>query len=217
MSELLNLDDAESALRSLGVRLSALEKDQAAMLACLGSHLTRLSVLEERADRLTELLSETVQAGIDLEARLPPTAAGEPGTGSTTTPTCGHIGSGVRLDECPVGLFWWGDTLVLKTEYGTNEGRIDAYIVSSGEMFWGPPPQTIESQRVCMVIPVDTDFVEKVLAPTCGSTGDGSGISEPLVFAALCAMTDEQRLDMFARFCTHCGSLDPSCQCWDCE
>ncbi len=59
-----------------------------------------------------------------------------------------------RLANCPIGLFLAGDTLCLKTEYGSNEGRIDAYIVSSGEMFWGSAPQTIESQRREMVTPV---------------------------------------------------------------
>jgi len=60
----------------------------------------------------------------------------------------------VRLDECPIGLFIAGGELCLKTEYGNNDGRIDAYIVSSGEMFWGAAPQTVESQRAQMVEPV---------------------------------------------------------------
>lgn len=64
----------------------------------------------------------------------------------------------VALDECPVGLFVspYG-SLCLKTEYGDNNGRIDAYIVSSGEMFWGDHPQTVASQRATMVTPVDYD------------------------------------------------------------
>lgn len=58
-----------------------------------------------------------------------------------------------RLKDCPVGLFYFGDTLALKTEYGNNEGQIDAFIVSSGEFFWGAAPQTIASQREQMVTP----------------------------------------------------------------
>jgi hypothetical protein len=66
----------------------------------------------------------------------------------------------VTLADCPIGLFMAGDQLCLKTEYGNNEGRIDAYIVSSGEMFWGDAPQTIASQRAQMVRPVEaTAFV----------------------------------------------------------
>jgi hypothetical protein len=60
----------------------------------------------------------------------------------------------VRLADCPTGLFMFGDTLGFKSEYGNNEGRIDAFIVSSGEFFWGPNPQTIAAQRERMVRPV---------------------------------------------------------------
>lgn len=63
----------------------------------------------------------------------------------------------VTLVECPIGLFICGETLALKTEYGNNEGRIDAYIVESGEMFWGDQPQTIESQRATLVWPVTVE------------------------------------------------------------
>lgn len=39
-----------------------------------------------------------------------------------------------KLKDCPVGLFFPANSneLCLKTEYG-----LDAYIVSSGEKFWG--------------------------------------------------------------------------------
>ena len=45
----------------------------------------------------------------------------------------------VTLEEAPIGLFRHGDTIALKTEY-RHDGMIDAYIVSSGEAFWGPAP-----------------------------------------------------------------------------
>lgn len=61
----------------------------------------------------------------------------------------------VTLADCPIGLFVSASgELCLKTEYGNNEGRIDAYVVSSGEFFWGDAPQTIASQRKQMVTPV---------------------------------------------------------------
>ena len=68
----------------------------------------------------------------------------------------------VTLAECPIGLFInrWGG-LCLKTEYGNNDGRIDAYIVSSGEFFWGDHPQTIANQRRQNVLPVTDDEVEQ--------------------------------------------------------
>jgi hypothetical protein len=65
-----------------------------------------------------------------------------------------QIGEPVALAQCPIGLFRFGDTLVLKTEYRGDEGRIDAYIVESGEFFWGDPPQTVKSQRAQIVYPV---------------------------------------------------------------
>lgn len=67
----------------------------------------------------------------------------------------------VTLAACPIGLFMSGDTLCLKTEYGNNEGRIDAYIVSSGEFFWGEAPQTVETQRKQMVTPVENVTLHK--------------------------------------------------------
>lgn len=69
-----------------------------------------------------------------------------------------EYGPAVTLADCPIGLFLDdGRQLCLKTEYGNNDGRIDAYIVSSGEFFWGSAPQTIASQRAQMVTPVDVD------------------------------------------------------------
>jgi hypothetical protein len=51
----------------------------------------------------------------------------------------------VRFKNCPVGLFMHGDTIALMTEYATERRtngvlsgvNRNAYIVSSGEAFWG--------------------------------------------------------------------------------
>ena len=68
----------------------------------------------------------------------------------------------VTLADAPIGLFQSeSGELCLKTEYGNNEGRIDAYIVSSGEMFWGAAPQTIASQRAEMITPVENVTLHK--------------------------------------------------------
>lgn len=79
----------------------------------------------------------------------------------------------VTLANCPIGLFMPvdSDELCLKTEYGNNEGRIDAYIVSSGEFFWGSAPQTIPNQRAQLVRPVDVDVVPMIACEACGNTG----------------------------------------------
>jgi hypothetical protein len=85
-------------------------------------------------------------------------------------PDCDGVGwnwtdAMISLAECPIGLFWTEcGSLCLKTEYGNNEGRIDAYIVSSGEFFWGHAPQTIPRQRAALVKPIDCDNATARLA-----------------------------------------------------
>lgn len=63
----------------------------------------------------------------------------------------------VTLADCPIGLFERGGELCLKTEYGNNEGRIDAYIVSSGEFFWGGASTPAEQRKV-LVRPVSAQL-----------------------------------------------------------
>lgn len=58
-------------------------------------------------------------------------------------------GEPVSLAACAIGLFESGNgELCLKTEYGSNEGRIDAYIVSSGELFWGGTVRPADQRKV---------------------------------------------------------------------
>lgn len=79
----------------------------------------------------------------------------------------------VTLADCPIGLFKSANgELCLKTEYGNNDGRIDAYIVSTGEMFWGAPPQTVASQRAEMVEPVEHVTLQKRPVAFRVPTGD---------------------------------------------
>lgn len=71
----------------------------------------------------------------------------------------------IPLAECPIGLFVTAaGELCVKTEYGNNTGRNDCFIVSSGEFFWGDPPQTIASQRRQMVRPVTDEEVAAFVA-----------------------------------------------------
>lgn len=76
-----------------------------------------------------------------------------------------QVGEEVTLGECPIGLFMAGGELCLKTEYGDNNGRIDAYIVSSGEFFWGGTSGA-EAQRKVKVRPFD-------ISRLSASAGDG--------------------------------------------
>ena len=59
----------------------------------------------------------------------------------------------ITLEECPVGLFVHNNTLCVKTEYNTSSGRIESFIVSSGEAFWGGTTKPLE-QRLVEVYPV---------------------------------------------------------------
>lgn len=100
-------------------------------------------------------------------------------------------GSRVSLAECPIGLFLAeSGELCLKTEYGNNEGRIDAYIVSSGEMFWGHAPQTIASQQAELVQPVALAPKEGAPAADLGrAVGAWAEIAEHYRCAMLAAET----------------------------
>jgi len=59
-----------------------------------------------------------------------------------------------RLDEAPIGLFLDNGELCLKTEYTEPNGLISAFIVSSGEFYWGPSPQSVDGQRAATVTPL---------------------------------------------------------------
>lgn len=66
----------------------------------------------------------------------------------------------VKLIDAPTGLFLFGNTLVLKTEYSTihHSGvdtvtTPDCYIVESGEYFWGGA-KTVYQRNNLPVIPL---------------------------------------------------------------
>lgn len=59
-----------------------------------------------------------------------------------------------RLDECPPGLFLAGNCLGFKAEYRNEKGACEAYIVSSGEFFWGGA-KTVEDREALTVTPVE--------------------------------------------------------------
>ena len=65
-------------------------------------------------------------------------------------------GDKVPLYKLPVGsLFAHGDDCIaMKSEYMSNNGLIEAYILGSGELFWGGA-KTVEEQRYIMVQPLD--------------------------------------------------------------
>jgi hypothetical protein len=62
----------------------------------------------------------------------------------------------IPLRDYPKGLFMHDDTLCVKTEYGN-----EAYIVWSGEYFWGEANTKGEIGDV-LILPIDDSFVEKI-------------------------------------------------------
>jgi len=69
----------------------------------------------------------------------------------------------VRLDECPVGLFMFHGTLCLKTEYRTAAGKVEAYIVESGEFFAGSENPVRHAALMVKPVAYDLDKVDDVV------------------------------------------------------
>lgn len=67
-------------------------------------------------------------------------------------------GDKCTLDELPFGtLFAFGDDCVaVKSEYQCNNGLIEAFIIGSGEQFWGGA-NTAKEQRELMVQPLEIE------------------------------------------------------------
>ena len=67
------------------------------------------------------------------------------------------VGEAVPLKECPPGLFLWNGNLCFRSEYATmtetNPRQPDAYVVESGEYFWGGVSDS-RSRDELMVQPV---------------------------------------------------------------
>lgn len=59
----------------------------------------------------------------------------------------------IPLRDYPKGLFVHDDTLCVKTEYGN-----EAYIVWSGECFWGGKGEIGD----VLILPIEDSFVQKI-------------------------------------------------------
>lgn len=80
----------------------------------------------------------------------------------------------LSLMDCPPGLFLFNGTLAFKTEYGASIGKDvgggkvewtvthwpEAYVVASGEFFWGGA-KSHEERAKLLVEPVDADRLER--------------------------------------------------------
>lgn len=66
-----------------------------------------------------------------------------------------------KLSECPPGLFIFNGSIGFKSEYSTAEGSPDAYVVSSGEYFWGGKADRA-SRDALVVIPIEATAFQSV-------------------------------------------------------
>lgn len=71
----------------------------------------------------------------------------------------------VTLEDLPPGsLFIYQDTIGFKSEYHTNGGAVEAYIVGSGEFFWAGA-ETSAEQCLLRVKPIDDDAIRRLIQP----------------------------------------------------
>lgn len=106
----------------------------------------------------------------------------------------------VKFEDCPIGLFEINGELCLKTEYG-----LDAYIVSSGEYFWGGT-NNVDDLRNVMVNPIKD--VEPVKHAKWAWYPDYMDRHELL--CTNCEEEcpyDEDGKYLDAKFCPHCGAV----------
>ena len=68
----------------------------------------------------------------------------------------------VKLGELDAGkLFRYNETIALKSEYITEKGAVEAFIVGSGEMFWGGttiPEDQVELEVIELITPKDAFY-----------------------------------------------------------
>lgn len=72
--------------------------------------------------------------------------------------------SGTTLAEAPVGLFLARGVLGFKSEYSTPRGRVEAFVLESGEYFHGET-ETAEEQRRIRVSPCEYESRAPVETP----------------------------------------------------
>lgn len=72
-----------------------------------------------------------------------------------------HMKLNCTLAECPPGLFIFNGGIGFKSEYSTPEGSPDAYVVSSGEYFWGGTSDR-KARDALVVIPIEATAFQSV-------------------------------------------------------
>lgn len=99
----------------------------------------------------------------------------------------------MKLIDAPVGLFMHGRTMCLKTEYFVG-GRVEAYIVSSGEAFWGGV-KTAEELNNLEVTPIKAKPVRH---------GQWKSVGLSILRCSKCRYEDFNK--MYHKYCPSCGA-----------
>lgn len=118
-------------------------------------------------------------------------------------------GDKVPLYKLPVGsLFAHGDDCIaMKSEYMSENGLIEAYILGSGEIFWGGA-KTVEEHRYIMVQPLDIVEAGKDAVPVEYGQwvrhyyDSGEQIGDEW-YCSECNMCNDRRRTWY---CPHCGA-----------
>lgn len=64
---------------------------------------------------------------------------------------------GVSLRDCPAGLFLFGGSLGFRSEYRSDEGHVEAFVLEGGEFFWGGA-RTQNDREELIVTPVQIEM-----------------------------------------------------------
>lgn len=112
-------------------------------------------------------------------------------------------GERCTLDELPCGtLFAFGDDCIaVKSEYRCNNGLIEAFIIDSGEQFWGGV-HTAEEQNALMVQPLEIEEVDTAEVVRCKGCKHWGGV----VYGGRCRYWSAPMYGM-----THYTSADDFC------
>lgn len=117
-------------------------------------------------------------------------------------------GEKVTLDELlPGTIFVFGDDCIaVKSEYRCNNGLIEAFIIDSGEQFWGGV-DTAEEQNALMVQPLK--IVEVVHGRWIPLEYDGYADGNPVWDLWECSECREEHSgdeDTLTPYCPNCGA-----------
>lgn len=83
------------------------------------------------------------------------------------------------------------------------------------------PPIDIEREvkaiktGICACRPGYTCIGHQAMIALCNRVRDADPTGD--AGSAVAALTDEQRVELFSRYCRSCGSNDRGCQCWNDE